>query len=111
MFKDIFPLSLIIGLRFFGLFVVLPVLSVYALEMEGSSHFLAGAVVGSYALTQILFQVPFGVMSDKFGRKQTLFVGLIIFIIGSVICALSDNIYMLLVGPPLYCPTKLLPAG
>lgn len=98
MFKNIFPLSLIIGLRFFGLFVVLPVLSVYALEMEGSSHFLAGAVVGSYALTQILFQVPFGVMSDKFGRKQTLFVGLIIFIIGSVICALSDNIYMLLVG-------------
>jgi len=98
MFKDVFPLSLIIGLRFFGLFVVLPVLSVYALEMEGSSHFLAGAVVGSYALTQIVFQVPFGVMSDKFGRKQTLFVGLIIFIIGSIICAMSDTIYMLLVG-------------
>ncbi len=98
MIKQILPLSLIVALRFFGLFIVLPVLSIYALEMEGATPFLAGLVVGGYALTQAAFQVPFGMMSDKFGRKEVLFFGLIIFIIGSVVAALSDNIYMLLVG-------------
>jgi len=92
------PLSLIVALRFFGLFIVLPVLSIYALDMPGATPFLAGLVVGGYALTQAAFQVPFGLMSDKVGRKSTLLFGLIIFIIGSVIAALSDNIYMLLVG-------------
>jgi len=98
MIKQILPLSLIVGLRFFGLFIVLPVLSIYALDMKGATPFLAGLVVGGYALTQALFQVPFGTMSDKFGRKQVLFFGLIIFIIGSIISALADNIYMLLIG-------------
>ncbi|MCO4844639.1 MAG: MFS transporter [Sulfurovum sp.] len=98
MIKQIMPLSLIVGLRFFGLFIVLPVLSIYALEMEGATPFLAGLVVGGYALTQAAFQVPFGMMSDKFGRRHILFFGLIIFIIGSVVAALSDNIYMLLIG-------------
>ena len=98
MIKQILPLSLIVGLRFFGLFIVLPVLSIYALDMEGATPFLAGLVVGGYALTQAIFQVPFGMMSDKFGRKQVLFFGLIIFIIGSIIAAMSDNIYMLLIG-------------
>lgn len=98
MIKQIMPLSLIIALRFFGLFIVLPVLSIYALDMEGATPFLAGLVVGGYALTQAIFQVPFGLMSDKAGRKKTLLFGLIIFIIGSIIAAMSDNIYMLLVG-------------
>lgn len=97
MIKQILPLSLIVALRFFGLFIVLPVLSIYALDMEGATPFLAGLVVGGYALTQAAFQVPFGMMSDKFGRKQVLLFGLLIFI-GSVIAALSDDIYMLLVG-------------
>ncbi len=98
MIKQIMPLSLIVGLRFFGLFIVLPVLSIYALDMEGATPFLAGLVVGGYALTQAAFQVPFGLASDKIGRKKTLLFGLIIFIIGSVIAAVSDNIYMLLIG-------------
>ena len=98
MIKQILPLSLIVALRFFGLFIVLPVLSIYALDMEGATPFLAGLVVGGYALTQAAFQVPFGMMSDKFGRKQVLLFGLLIFIAGSVIAAVSDNIYMLLVG-------------
>ena len=98
MIKQIMPLSLIVGLRFFGLFIVLPVLSIYALEMEGATPFLAGLVVGGYALTQAAFQVPFGLASDKIGRKKTLLFGLIVFIVGSVIAAVSDNIYMLLIG-------------
>jgi predicted MFS family arabinose efflux permease len=66
--------------------------------MEGATPFLAGLVVGGYALTQAIFQVPFGIISDKFGRKPILFFGLVIFIIGSVIAAMSDNIYTLLIG-------------
>ena len=98
MIKQIMPLTFIVALRFFGLFIVLPILSVYALQMPGATPFLAGLAVGGYAATQALFQVPFGVMSDKFGRKPVLFFGLIIFIAGSVLAALSDNIYMLLIG-------------
>ncbi len=92
------PLNFIVALRFFGLFIVLPVLSVYALKMEGATPFLAGVTVGGYALTQAIFQVPFGLMSDKFGRKPILFLGLVIFIVGSVIAAIADNIYMLMMG-------------
>ena len=98
MIKQIMPLSLIVALRFFGLFIVLPVLSIYALDMEGATPFLAGVVVGGYALTQALFQVPFGLLSDRIGRKKAILIGLLIFIAGSVISALSDNIYMLLLG-------------
>jgi len=98
MFKKVMPLSGILSLRFLGLFLVLPIISLYAMEMEGSTPLLVGMVVGGYALTQALFQVPFGTMSDKIGRKLTLFIGLVIFLIGSIICALSTDIYMLMLG-------------
>ncbi|HIP19500.1 MAG TPA: MFS transporter [Sulfurimonas sp.] len=98
MFKKVLPLSSIIFLRFLGLFLVLPVLSVYALDLEGATPFLVGIIVGGYALTQAIFQLPFGTMSDKIGRKPTILFGLIIFIIGSLICAYSTDIYMLMAG-------------
>jgi len=97
-FKTVLPLSAILSLRFFGLFLVLPVLSAYALNLEGSTPFLVGVIVGGYALTQAIFQVPFGVMSDRIGRKPTLLVGLVIFLIGSIICAVSTDIYTLMAG-------------
>ena len=78
MFKTVFPLSAILSLRFFGLFLVLPVLSAYALNLEGATPFLIGVIVGGYALTQALFQIPFGTMSDRIGRKPTLLLGLVI---------------------------------
>jgi len=96
--KKVLPLSFIIALRFLGLFIVLPVLSVYALSLDGATEILVGMVIGGYALTQVIFQVPFGLASDKFGRKNTIIFGLIIFIIGSIVCAISNDIYMLLLG-------------
>lgn len=98
MFKKVLPLSLILSLRFLGLFLVLPVLSIYALSLDGATPFLVGVIVGGYALTQAIFQVPFGTMSDKIGRKPTLLVGLIIFLIGSLIAATSTDIYTLMIG-------------
>jgi len=72
MIKSVLPLSLIIALRFFGLFIVLSVLSGYAKDLPGGSAFLAGIALGGYALTQAVLQVPFGVLSDRIGRKKTL---------------------------------------
>ena len=98
MLKKVLPLSAILSLRFLGLFLVLPVISIYALSLEGSTPLLVGVVVGGYALTQAIFQVPFGTMSDKIGRKPTLLVGLVIFLIGSLISAYATDIYMLMLG-------------
>ena len=98
MFKKVLPLSSILFFRFLGLFLVLPVLSVYALDLKDATPFLVGVIVGGYALTQAIFQIPFGSMSDKVGRKPTILVGLLIFAFGSLIAGYSDNIYMLMIG-------------
>ncbi len=96
--KKVWHLSLIIGLRFLGLFIVMSVLSAYALNLEGATPTLVGLAVGGYALTQAALQVPFGVLSDKIGRKKAITIGLIIFGIGSLIAAGAEDIYTLLIG-------------
>jgi len=96
--KKTWHLSLIIGLRFFGLFIVMSVLSAYATSLKGATPTLVGLAVGGYALTQAAFQVPFGVLSDKIGRKSAILIGLIIFGIGSIIAGVADDIYTLLIG-------------
>jgi len=98
MFKTIMPLNAIIAARFFGLFLVLPVISIYAMNMPGATNTLVGVVIGGYAITQMIFQVPFGIMSDKMGRKGTIIVGLLLFGIGSIVAAIADDLLMLLLG-------------
>lgn len=98
MIKSIMPLSAIISLRFFGLFIVLPVISVYAMNLHGASTAIVGVIVGGYALTQMIFQVPFGIMSDKLGRKGTIIVGLLLFAIGSLLAAVANDVLTLLLG-------------
>ncbi|MCR4941721.1 MAG: MFS transporter [Campylobacter sp.] len=98
MLKNILPLSFIVGNRFFGIFIVLPVLSLYALNLDGANEFLVGVLLGGYAITQMIFQIPFGTLSDKIGRKKTITIGLVIFIIGSLICANSVDIYTMIFG-------------
>ena len=98
MIKSILPLSAIISLRFFGLFIVLPVISVYAMNLQGATTTIVGVIVGGYALTQMIFQVPFGIMSDKLGRKGTIIIGLLLFAIGSILCAVSNDVLTLLLG-------------
>lgn len=98
MFKSIFALAFIISAHFYGLFMVLPVLSVYAKDFNDASGVIIGLIVGSYALAQIIFQVPFGRLSDKIGRKNTLALGLCIFFTGSLTCALANNEYIMILG-------------
>ena len=97
-FKKVWHLSLIIGLRFLGLFIVMSVLSAYALHLEGATATLVGLAVGGYAFTQAALQVPFGLLSDKIGRKKAILIGLIIFAFGSAIAGIASDIYMLLLG-------------
>ena len=96
--KKTWHLSAIIGLRFLGLFVVMSVLSAYAKDMPGATATLVGLAVGGYALTQAALQVPFGVLSDKIGRKKAILIGLLIFALGSVMAGMAENIYTLLIG-------------
>lgn len=98
MIKTVLPLAFIVANRFFGLFIIIPVLSVYADKLKHSNQFLVGLLIGVYALAQVCLQVPFGKLSDKIGRKKTISIGLFIFIIGSLICANSDDIYFMLFG-------------
>ena len=84
--------------RMLGLFMVLPVLSLFGENLYGATPFLVGMALGIYGLTQAIFQIPFGWASDRFGRKPMLLLGFALFVIGGLICAASDSIYVLLLG-------------
>lgn len=91
----------IFGLRMLGLFLALPVLSIYAKNMPGSDAFMAGFAIGAYGLTQAIFQIPYGLWSDKIGRKPIILTSTIIFILGSFLAAYAsyqENIHLLIVG-------------
>jgi len=92
MLKSVLPLSFIIATRFFGLFILLPVLSLYALSLHGANESLVGLLFGIYAIMQVILQTPFGVLSDKIGRKKTLAIGLALFIVGACVCAAGDAV-------------------
>ncbi len=96
--KTVLSLSFIVATRFFGLFIILPVFGLYAHELKGATTTLAGVAIGVYAIMQMIFQTPFGMASDKFGRKNTMTFGLVIFIIGSLVCAFADSIYLMILG-------------
>lgn len=91
--KTVFPIAAIFSFRMLGLFLLIPVFSLEAATLQGASPSLIGIALGSYGLTQGLLQIPFGLLSDKVGRKPMITLGLILFAIGSVIGALTDSIY------------------
>ena len=99
--RAVFGLSAIYGLRMFGLFLILPVLAIYADELPGSTPFLIGLTLGAYGIAQALLQIPFGLLSDKFGRKHLISIGLGIFIIGSLVAGFADDIYTMIIGRTL----------
>ncbi|MDB2544116.1 MFS transporter [Woeseiaceae bacterium] len=96
--KVVGVIALIAMFRMFGLFALLPVLSLYASELMYATPFLIGISVGAYGLTQAIFQIPLGMLSDKIGRKFVICLGLSIFILGSLTAAYSDSIYGVIAG-------------
>ena len=92
-------LSGIFGLRLLGMFVILPVFAIYAERLPGGDNLtLVGLAIGAYGLTQALLQIPFGWWSDRYGRKPVVYIGLVIFAVGSFVAALAPNIYMVIFG-------------
>ena len=92
-------LSGIFGLRLLGMFVILPVFAIYAERLPGGDNLtLVGLAIGAYGLTQALLQIPFGWWSDRYGRKPVVYIGLVIFAIGSFVAALAPDIYMVIFG-------------
>jgi MFS family permease len=90
--------SLISALRLLGIFLMLPIFSVYAVRYPGASAALAGVAFGIYALIQSIFQIPLGWASDRWGRRPVLVVGLAVFGLGSVACGLAQNIFQLVIA-------------
>ena len=92
-------LASIFALRMLGLFLILPVFSVYAKTLPGGDNLaLVGFALGAYGLTQAIFQIPYGVASDYFGRKQVIVVGLLIFAVGSFVAAWAPDMTWIIVG-------------
>jgi MFS family permease len=95
-------LSAVYGLRMLGLFLVLPVLALGVADMPGGQEPAAiGLAMGIYGLTQAFFQIPFGLASDRLGRKPVIAFGLLIFAAGSFIAAWADTVSLLILGRAL----------
>jgi MFS family permease len=92
-------LASVFGLRMLGMFIVLPVFALYAGKLSGgSSQILIGFALGVYGLTQACFQLPLGRLSDVWGRKRTIYLGLLIFAVGSLVAAMASDIYTVAIG-------------
>ena len=92
-------LASIFALRMLGLFLILPVFSVYAKTLPGGDNLaLVGFALGAYGLTQAFFQIPYGIASDIFGRKQVIVVGLLIFALGSFVAAWAPDMTWIIIG-------------
>lgn len=91
-------LALVFAFRMLGMFMVLPVLATYGMELKGATPALIGLAIGAYGLTQALLQIPFGMLSDRIGRLPVIYFGLLIFAAGAVLAASADSIWGVIAG-------------
>lgn len=95
-------LSAVYMIRMLGLFMIIPVLPLYLDLLPNTTPLLIGMAIGVYGLTQAALQIPFGILSDKVGRKPVIIAGLLLFLLGSIVAALSEqNIFMIILGRTL----------
>ncbi|MFT4925919.1 MAG: MFS family permease [Phenylobacterium sp.] len=91
-------LAAVFGFRMLGLFMLMPVFAIYGQDLEGFSPIWIGLAIGAYGLTQAMLQIPMGMLSDRFGRKRIIVIGLVLFAIGSVVAAMAESVYMVTLG-------------
>ncbi len=96
--RTAFGLAGVYGVRMLGLFMILPVFALYVRDLDGATVTLTGLAVGIYGLTQAIFQIPLGALSDKIGRKQVIVGGLLVFALGSVIAAMATTVTGVIIG-------------
>ena len=95
-------LAAIFGLRMLGMFLILPVFALYAHHLPGGDNYtLVGLTLGMYGLTQAALMIPFGMASDRIGRKKVIIFGLILFALGSFVAAFATDIYWTIAGRAL----------
>lgn len=99
--RPVASLAALYAIRMLGLFMVLPILATYGLGLEGASPASLGLAIGIYGLTQAIFQIPLGMLSDFIGRKPIIVLGLVIFALGSVLAATSESVEGLIIGRAL----------
>ena len=97
--KASISLASIYALRMLGMFLILPIFAIYATHYNGGNNIqLVGMALGAYPLAQALFQLPYGMASDQFGRKNMIYIGLLMLIIGSIVVAMATSIYVVILG-------------
>lgn len=94
----VFSLAGIFSLRMVGLFMILPVFSVYGAGLEGATPLLVGLAVGAYGLAQLMMQIPFGLLADRHDRRRLIMIGLLLFIAGGLVAAASSSIWGVIAG-------------
>ncbi len=99
--RVVVTLALLYVFRMLGLFMVFPVMMIFGADYQGATPFLLGLALGGYGLTQAIFQVPLGLLSDVWGRKPVICLGLLVFAAGSIVAALTDTVWGLIIGRAL----------
>ena len=100
-YRAVGTLGGVYALRMLGLFIILPVFAIYAETLHNSTPMLAGIAVGIYGLTQAVLQVPMGWLSDRFGRRAVVLLGLTVFMVGSLVAADATSIEQMIIGRAL----------
>lgn len=96
--RAVFALAGIFSLRMIGLFMILPVFAVYGARLQHATPFLVGLAVGAYGLAQLLLQIPFGLLADRYDRRLLILIGLLLFMLGGAVAASSTGIWGVIAG-------------
>ncbi|MFC5740068.1 MFS transporter [Dyella tabacisoli] len=99
--RSALTLACVISLRLFGLFLIMPVFSLYAQTLPDATPLLIGMALGIYGLGQVLLQIPLGLLSDRIGRKPAITLGLLVFAVGGLVAACSDSLLGIVIGRAL----------